>query len=174
MQYASRTIYPGLLFALLALPPSTHAATQPIDPAVETVSETVIEKSQELIVPVVDEAGGDFGGLLGSWTLVALDGAMPETDRGAPTLEVMPDGTVAGLGGVNRYRARLKNDLPAERVKITLGASTMMAGPEASMATEHTFLQRLEAVSSFNIIGDTLHMDAGDNEALTFVRATGP
>lgn len=39
------------------------------------------------------------------------------------------------------------------------------------METERVFLQRLGAVSTYAIEGDTLRMWAGDSEALTLERA---
>ncbi len=173
MHHGIQSLLTGLFCALLALSQTTAAATQANDSATEPAAGAGIEEPQELIVPE-EAVNTEFGGLLGAWTLVALDGTTPVIDRDAPTLEIMADGTVAGFGGVNRYRARMKTGLPPGRVEITQGASTMMAGPEAVMATEQTFLQRLGAVSTFTIKGDTLRMYAGDNEALTFTRATRP
>jgi heat shock protein HslJ len=46
-----------------------------------------------------------------------------------------------------------------------------MAGPPEAMALEQTFLERLSAVSAFDVEGDTLRLWAGDTEALTFERA---
>ena len=177
MQRGIRILYPTLLTALLWLSPAAYAATQTSDAAAETKTEVGMETKTDTIVPEIvpgEAANGDFGGLLGSWTLVTLDGTMPETDRGALTLEVMPDGTVAGFSGVNRYRTKMTTGLPPGHVKFKQAASTMMAGPEDVMATEQIFMQRLGAVSTFTITGDTLRMYAGDNEALTFTRSTTP
>jgi heat shock protein HslJ len=57
------------------------------------------------------------------------------------------------------------------RIGFAQSAGTMMAGPPAAMELEQVFLQRLGAVSTFTIEGDTLRMWAGDNPALTFERA---
>jgi heat shock protein HslJ len=45
-----------------------------------------------------------------------------------------------------------------------------MAGPPRAMAFEKIFLERLGAVTGYEVDGDTLRLRAGDNEALTFER----
>ena len=108
------------------------------------------------------------GELIGSWTLVAIDSA-PVTKVGAtPTLEILEDGSVAGVGGVNRFHAQL--GIVDGRLSFGPAAATKMAGPPEAMDLESTYLTRLAAVSTFDIDGETLRLAAYDNEALTFVR----
>jgi len=109
--------------------------------------------------------------LLGSWTLVALDGQPGDMGDHTPTLEIREDGSVGGSSGVNRYTTRIGSDGVVEG-KISLGqaASTRMAGPPRAMAFEKIFLERLGAVTGYEVDGDTLRLRAGDNEALTFER----
>jgi heat shock protein HslJ len=57
------------------------------------------------------------------------------------------------------------------RIGFAQSAGTMMAGPPAEMEFEQVFLQRLGAVSTYEVKGKTLRMWAGDNPALTFERA---
>jgi heat shock protein HslJ len=106
--------------------------------------------------------------LLGEWTLVALDGEpVPEVGK-TPTLEILEDGSAAGVSGVNRYRTQL--ELADGRLDFGPTAGTKMAGPPEAMALESDFLARLDAVSTYQVEGDTLRLWAGDNEALTFSR----
>ena len=106
--------------------------------------------------------------LLGEWTLVILDGEpVPEVGK-TPTLEILEDGSAAGVSGVNRYRTRL--ELSDGRLAFGPTAGTKMAGPPEAMALESDFLARLDAVSTYQVEGDTLRLWAGDNEALTFSR----
>lgn len=106
--------------------------------------------------------------LLGEWTLVALDGE-PVPDVGkTPALEILEDGSAAGVSGVNRFRTQL--ELSGGRLDFGPAAGTKMAGPPAAMALESDFLARLDAVSTYQVEGDTLRLWAGDNEALTFAR----
>ena len=106
--------------------------------------------------------------LLGSWTLAALDGA-PVPDVGkTPALEILEDGAVSGVSGVNSFRTQLEID--DGRLAFGPAAGTKMAGPPAAMDLETTFLARLAAVSTYDTDGDTLRLWAGDNEALTFTR----
>lgn len=108
------------------------------------------------------------GELVGTWTLVALDGA-PVTEVGkTPTLEILEDGSVGGVGGVNRFHTQL--EVTDGRLGFGPAAATKMAGPPEAMELESTFLTRLGAVSTFDIDDETLRMWAGDNEALRFVR----
>ena len=158
---------PGLLLPAIA----SHAAVQAQEPSAES-DFPVTEPAQDPVVTELNKVNGDFGGLVGIWTLVAIDGVMPPMQRGAPTLEVMADGSVAGFGGVNRYRALLKTDQLPERVGFTLGPLTMMAGPKEIMVVEQNYLERLGTVSTFRIESDILHLYAGASEALTFKRST--
>ena len=57
--------------------------------------------------------------LVGSWTLVALDGEPVESPDKAITLEVAEDGAVAGVSGVNRFMTRLETaDLAQGRLAL--------------------------------------------------------
>lgn len=174
MLHSARKTLPGLCWGLLAVATASYAAPTATGPAVDTEPGVVVDAAQENILPTENVVSGDFAGLLGSWTLVAVDGIRAESQDNAATLQVMPDGTVAGFSGVNRYRARLKTAPLTGRISFILGASTMMAGPTDAMAAERIFLERLGAVSTFTINGATLRLYAGDNKALTFLRDSGP
>jgi heat shock protein HslJ len=163
-----------LASGLLLPATASYGAAQAHESPADDTKLAIGEPAPAAIVASPDAVSGDYGSLVGSWTLVALDGTMPPIQQGAPTLEVMPDGTVAGFAGINRYRAALKNGQPPGRVEFMLGPITMMAGPADIMAVEQTYLERLGASSSFTIEGDTLRLYAGDNESLTFKRSVNP
>jgi putative lipoprotein len=114
------------------------------------------------------DRGGIPPELLGSWTLVALDGQpVPEVGK-TPTLEIFEDGSAAGVSGVNRFRSQL--DASDGRLSFGPVASTKMAGPPAAMELEGTFVARLGTVGAYAVEGTTLRLWTGDNEALTFER----
>lgn len=128
-------------------------------PAASGIQESGIDETSPSAVPE---------DLLGEWILVALDGSpVPEFGKN-PTLEILEDGSAAGVSGVNRYRTRL--ELSDGRLAFGPTAGTKMAGPPEAMALESDFLARLDAASTFQVEGDSLRLWAGDNEALTFAR----
>jgi heat shock protein HslJ len=135
---------------------------------VETIKEgvTVYASSDE------DKNATGLAALVGSWTLVTLDGEPVDEVVKPITLEIRDDGGAGGSSGVNRFMTRLNTEALAEgRIVFAPAAGTKMAGPPQAMETEQMFLQRIAAVSTYAIEGDTLKMWAGDDEALTFERA---
>lgn len=114
----------------------------------------------------------DLSALVGSWTLVALDGEPVPAVGTTPTLEVREDGAVGGTSGVNRYMARLETGgLGAGRIGFGPAAGTKMAGPPEAMELERLYLDRFGAVGTYELESDTLRLFAGDSVALTFERA---
>lgn len=75
-------------------------------------------------------------------------------------------GTLAGRGGVNRYRADY--ELDGDRLRLGPAATTMMAGPDAAMASERHFLTLLGAVGGWRIAADgtTLELTDPDGNAV--------
>ena len=73
------------------------------------------------------------------------------------------EGTVAGQGPVNRYRADYRLD--ESSLRLGPAAATLMAGPEAAMAAEHAYFALLGAVTGFRL-GD-------DGRSLTLLDAAG-
>ncbi|MDH3814887.1 MAG: amidohydrolase family protein [Acidobacteriota bacterium] len=135
---------------------------------VETIKEgvTVYASSDD------DGYAAKLAAMVGSWKLVGLDGEPVDEAGKAITLEIRDDESAGGSSGVNRFMTRLKTDALADgRIGFAPAAGTQMAGPPQAMETERVFLQRIGAVSTYAIEGDTLRMWAGDNEALTFERA---
>jgi len=113
-----------------------------------------------------DAAVGD--GLVGAWILVTVDGEpVPEVGK-QPMMEISEDGTVSGVGGVNRFNTQV--EVVDGRLSFGPTAATKMAGPPEAMDLESVFFTRLGAVSNYETDGETLRLWAGDNEALVFVR----
>jgi len=110
--------------------------------------------------------------LVGSWTLIALDGEpLPVVGR-SPTIAFREDGAVSGTGGVNRIMTRLaKDDVAQGRIAFAPAATTRMAGPPEAMELERVYLDHLDAISTFVVDGATLRLFARAHEALTFERA---
>lgn len=104
--------------------------------------------------------------IVGSWILVAIDGTpVPEVGK-TPTLNILEDGSAAGVGGVNRFNTQI--EMQDGNLSFGPAAATKMAGPPEAMELESTYMARLDAVSSFEVDGTTLRLWAGDNETLTF------
>ncbi|HSN53093.1 MAG TPA: amidohydrolase family protein [Candidatus Sulfomarinibacteraceae bacterium] len=136
------------------------------------VVETIKEGTTVYAMPKVDGGNAGLTALVGSWTLVALDGGPVEPVGKPITLEIAEDGAVAGVSGVNRFMTRLETADPIEgRLAFAPAAGTRMAGPPEAMALEQTFLARLSTVTTYAVDGNTLRLWAADNEALTFARA---
>jgi heat shock protein HslJ len=134
----------------------------------ETIKEgvTVYASSDE------DGNAAKLAAMVGSWTLVAMDGEPVDEIGEQITLEIRDDSSAWGSSGINRYMTRLNTDALAEgQIGFAPTAGTKMAGPPKAMEIERLFLRRIGAVSTYAIEGDTLRMSAGDNEALTFERA---
>jgi hypothetical protein len=138
------------------------------------VVETIKEGFTVYAMPKDDGRSAGRAALVGSWTLVALDGKPVEPVGEQVTLDIAEDGAVSGVSGVNRFMTRLETAALAEgrRFAVAPAAGTRMAGTPDAMALEQTFLARLSAASDFAIDGDVLRLWAGDNEALTFERAS--
>ena len=59
------------------------------------------------------------------------------------------------VGGINNYNGTFVSEIDGS-LTIRLGPMTMMAGPEADMQAESTFLARLGAARGYRITGTTL------------------
>lgn len=106
--------------------------------------------------------------MAGAWILVTVDGEpVPKVGK-QPMMEISDDGTVSGVGGVNRFNTQV--EVVDGRLSFGPTAATKMAGPPEAMDLESVFFARLGAVSNYETDGETLRLWAGDNEALVFVR----
>ena len=109
------------------------------------------------------------GRLVGTWTLVAIDGEPVSGAGTIPTVEIDEHGEAAGVAGVNRFRTQLG----ADDGKISVGAiaATKMAGPQEAMEVEDAFLQHLGSADGYQVAGDTLRLTTAGDEVLTFERS---
>jgi heat shock protein HslJ len=89
-------------------------------------------------------------------------GLVPAPDTGGPTTE-FADGKVSGSTGVNRYNGEYATE-PGDKIKITVGPMTLMAGPPAAMALEQSFITALKSATRYTVTETTLTLqdDAGD------------
>jgi heat shock protein HslJ len=84
------------------------------------------------------------------------------------------DGRIGGTSAINQYGGPYT---AGDDGSFSVGdlASTMMAGPEADMQAETSYLTLLAAAKTYEIAGDTLTLcDAGGNESLVFTAAGAP
>jgi heat shock protein HslJ len=156
----------------LSLTVVTACGSGPVNPpqvTPEATTEAPAATNEASLVEVqeVSDAAG-LGGLVGAWILVTVDGEpVPEVGK-QPTMEISEDGTVSGVGGVNRFNTQV--EVVEGRLSFGPTAATKMAGPPEAMDLESVYFTRLGAVLNYEIDGETLRLWAGDNEALVFER----
>lgn len=117
----------------------------------------------------VSEPDADW--LNGEWRLVAIDHTRL-SQGGAPTLVFGDGGNCWGSTGVNRFSTTFVLEGP-EKTRLELGnaAVTRKMGPPEAMAVERLFLERLESAETYEMQGELLHIQSGENRDLTFERA---
>ncbi|MDR1731255.1 MAG: MliC family protein [Synergistaceae bacterium] len=98
------------------------------------------------------------------WKVTSLDGA-DLVEGSVITAVFHADGTLNGKASINNYNASWM--VLRDRVVISKGVSTRMAGKPALMEQERVFLELLSAASRFASWGDTLVLTAGDGRELT-------
>lgn len=129
--------------------------------ALSPAADTQVDSGQELA-----ETEALPRELIGSWTLVEIDGqAVPEAGT-TPTLDILDDGSVGGIGGINRFRTHL--DIVDGLLSFGPVGATKMAGPPEAMDLESAFFARLDAVSTYQVEGEELTLRGDDTESLKF------
>lgn len=103
--------------------------------------------------------------LSGQWTLSGLGGSLVHGGIKLPTLEVSPDGSVSGFGGVNQFQGRLT---PAESTLFGPLATTRKAGPRPAMELETRYLAHLQEATDWRMESGELVLSAGDTELARF------
>ena len=83
------------------------------------------------------------------------------------TMQVTPEGRIAGCSGVNRYTGRVEV-VPEQQVFRLPGppAVTRMAGP--GMEFENYYLALLQKIDRYRFVGDRLELLEGDKPILEF------
>lgn len=106
------------------------------------------------------------------WELVRWPGhVIPHGDNGEPVIlnfqNADGESRVSGRSWCNLFSASY---VLREGGKLTIGraASTRMACMEPAMKFESAFLEKLEAITSFRINGDTMDVSTADGDTLTF------
>jgi heat shock protein HslJ len=100
------------------------------------------------------------------WELVSLQaaGTDPEDTTGLGlSLGFEADGSASGSGGCNRFRTSYQTG-DAQSLTFTPIASTLIGCPDPISAREQSYLQTLEAVSSFALENGRLRLQAPDGE----------
>jgi heat shock protein HslJ len=72
----------------------------------------------------------------------------------------LEESRVAGSGGVNRITGTFA--LSADKLRFGPLATTLMAGPEPAMERERAFLAALARVTSYELDGRSLALNADD------------
>jgi heat shock protein HslJ len=108
-----------------------------------------------------------------SWRLTGWSISSQDPNDFTITAE-FKDGRIGGTSAVNQYGGPYT---AGDDGSFSVGdlASTMMAGPEADMKAEASYLTLLAAAKKYEVDGDTLTLcDAGGNESLVFAAADAP
>lgn len=170
---------------------STQIAGSPEAMAEEAAYLTALEgaasyRSDGRTLTLFSEAGAaalvyerDAQTIAGSWEVTGYndgrEAVVSVIVGSAITADFAQEGTLAGSGGVNRYRADYETSAgPAGATGITISppSSTRMAGPPELMQQERLYLAALESARTFTIQADLLEMrDAADAIAVTLIRS---
>jgi heat shock protein HslJ len=98
-----------------------------------------------------------------SWRVVSWSDTSQDPAAFSITAD-FKDGAVSGMSAVNTYHGPYTVG-PGDQFSVGALASTKMAGPEAAMQAESTYLQLLEAAKSCKLEGDKLTLFAADGGA---------
>ena len=104
------------------------------------------------------------------WQLIKMGSKKPkltDTDEKITIIFSKDNSHIAGYSGCNRYGGQftIKKDV------LSFGSlfATKMACPEMNMNFEHNYLNTLDKVTGYNIVGDTLFLNKGERPALIFI-----
>lgn len=104
-----------------------------------------------------------------SWTVVELSGEPTQDPK--PRVSFGVDGRVSGTTGVNRLVGTYAVD--ADGLLDLKGATTLMAGPEAAMRQESSFLAAVGAPAPFRLTADRLELVAPDGSVSVALEPSG-
>jgi heat shock protein HslJ len=94
-------------------------------------------------------------------------GLVPAPKTAGPTSE-FASGKVSGTTGVNRYNGQYTTK-SGDKIEITVGPMTLMAGPPAAMALEQSFVEALKSAKSYSVTETTLTLlDASGNALVNY------
>ena len=157
----------AILVTVIAACGSGRVDPQQVAPEAAAEAPAATAETSMIEVQEVSDAAV-LDGLVGAWVLVTVDGEpVPEVGK-QPTMEISDDGTVRGVGGVNRFSTRV--EVADGRLSFGPTAATKMAGPPEAMDLESLYFTRLGTVLNYEIDGETLRLWADENGALVFKR----
>lgn len=123
-----------------------------------------------------DQVSAQHQSLTGSWSLQQANklGTLP-TESVTLILRNAVTGdnsklNVSGHAGVNHFVGKAIVDLPQQRIQIRQIASTRQAGPEPLTQFEKDYLNQLEAVVTYKLMGDRLELNTLHGDTLDFSR----
>jgi heat shock protein HslJ len=91
-------------------------------------------------------------------------GLAPAPSSDGPTSEFAA-GKVSGTTGVNRYNGEYTAKA-GDKIEITVGPMTLMAGPPAAMALEQSFIEALKSAKSYTVSETKLTLQDGSGNVL--------
>jgi heat shock protein HslJ len=91
-------------------------------------------------------------------------GLVPAPGAGGPSTE-FADGKVSGSTGVNQYNGQYTTQAD-NKIEITVGPMTLMAGPPAAMALEQSFITALKSAKRYSVTETTLTLQDEVGEVL--------
>lgn len=104
------------------------------------------------------------------WELIRMGSTKPkltDTDEKITIIFSKSNSHFAGFSGCNRYGGQFK--IKKDNLSLENIFSTKMACPEINMRFEDNYLNVLNKVNGYNIIGDTLFLNKGERPALIYI-----
>ena len=138
----------------------------------------VLASTVALVVGCGGGSGGDGGASTSaaalegtSWRLTGWSVSSKDPNDFTITAE-FKDGRIGGTSAVNTYGGPYT---AGGNGSFSVGelASTMMAGPEADMQAETTYMTLLAAAKEFQVDGETLTLLDGGGESLIYTATSG-
>lgn len=112
----------------------------------------------------------DLLSMSGEWRLIAIDSNQLRGGS-APTVVFGDEGDCWGSTGINDFHATFDPQrVKFRRLQVGNASVKRNMGPPEAMAVEKLFLSRLETAISYEVRGDLLYLDAGEDHNLTFER----
>lgn len=102
-----------------------------------------------------------------AWQAVQVrtaQGMVPAPSAIAPTSE-FESGKISGSAGVNRYNGTYTTE-SGDKIAITVGQMTLMAGTPAAMALEQAFIEALKSARKYTVTETTLTLQDDSGETL--------
>jgi heat shock protein HslJ len=132
--------------------------------AILCVAAAVVALSLAGCAPVKDNSALLTGRVWQATEVRTAKGMAPTPSADGPTSEFSAD-KVSGTTGVNRYNGTYTTKA-GDKITITVGPMTLMAGPPAAMALEQAFIEALKSATSYAVTETTLTLKDASGSAL--------